>query len=102
MFTEADIRERFTAKREEFTQRFGIVQSRLAKARAAEKPDLTEIARLTEKLEQLEVNVRDCQMKIRDAANVAARRNAGHDRASGQKIAPKGIDSSEKVGKIGG
>ncbi len=105
MFTENDIRERFSAKGAEFARRIQIVEARLKKARAAEKPDAEEITRLEEKLVQLRVNVRDCEAKVEDAANVAARRNQPHDfksRGPGQKIAPKGIDSSEKVGKIGG
>ncbi len=102
MVTENEIRERFSGKAAEYAQRIQVVEARLQRARTAKEVDPVEIARLEEKLVQLQVNVRDCAAKVADAANVAARRSAGHDKASGQRIAPQGINSSEKVGKIGG
>ena len=68
-------------------------------ARCAELAE--EIARLEEKLAQLQVNVRDCVAKVQNAAVVAARRSMPHDRkSSGQVVRPKGAKSGEKFGKV--
>lgn len=101
MVTENEIRERFSGKAAEYAQRIQIVEERLQKERQAEKPRLEEIARLEEKLTQLQINVRDCVAKVKDAAVVAARRSMPHDRkASGQALKPKGVESVEKFGKV--
>jgi hypothetical protein len=98
MITESDIRARFTAKRSEYAQRAAVTESKLRAAQAA--GDNAEVERLMEKLTHLRINIRDCDAKVADAANVATKRNAGHDRASGQVIKPKGIDSAERMGRI--
>jgi len=102
MVTEKEIREHFGAKSAEYSQRIKVVEARLSKARADEKPDAAEVARLEEKLVHLKINVRDCEAKVANAAVVAARRSAPQGKGTGKTIAPAGIDSTEKMGRIGG
>jgi hypothetical protein len=108
MITESEIRERFTAKRSETLQRIVIVEGKIRKLQSTVYADAkdeaakgVQIQRLEEKLVQLRVNVSDCDAKISSAAVIAERRSLPHDfkwkGSGGQVIAPKGIQSAEKV-----